>query len=187
VCVICDGASEEEVLTGEFMRIAVHGFTMVGIEATPPWTYTIGLVRSFDHPELVVTGLPDDSAAHVMTRVVARIRQGERFTVSSPPVSLCNCTTVTFGMVHPAQWDQGRFDHWLRYHRWAGDEPPIREAVQVLWDKDGRFPPALDFCPVHGPDCQPLLDEAPRHNVNIGSTREQRRRAKYGHGKRRTR
>jgi hypothetical protein len=187
VCIICDGGSEEELLSDEFVRIALHGFVMVAVESTPEWAYTIGLRQSFDHPELVVTGLPDDIAAHVMTGVVARIREGERFTASSPPVSLCNCTTATFGVVHPAQWEHGRFDQWLRFYSWVGGEPPVAEALQVLWDKDGRWPPDPDFCAVHGPDCQPLLDEAPRHNVNIGSNREQRRRAKYGHGKRRTR
>jgi hypothetical protein len=187
VCVICDGGSEEELLSDEFVRIALHGFVMVAVQSTTPWAYTIGLLQSFDHPELVVTGLPDDVAAHVMSGVVARVREGERFTPSSPALSLCKCTTATFGTVNPAQWDAGRFGQWVRYYRWLGGEPPIADAVQVLWDKDGRFPPDPVFCPVHGADCQPLLDGAPRHNVNTGSNQEQRRRAKYGHAKRRTR
>ena len=166
MCVICDGGSEEELLADEFVRMALDGYVMVSVEPEPTWAYTIGLLKSFDHPELVVTGLSDDTAAHVMSHFVARIRKGERFTTSSPPVPLCNCTTATFGTVHPAQWDRGRFDHWLRYYGWAGDPPPIREAVQVLWDIDGRYPPDRDFCPAHRGTCQPLLDEPPRHDVN---------------------
>jgi hypothetical protein len=187
VCVICDGGSFEELLSDQFVRIALEGCVMVAVDSTPEWAYTIGLAHSFDHPELVVTGLPSASANHVLAAVVDRVREGERFTASSPRLSLCECTTATFGMVHPGQWDSGRFAHWVRYYDWVGDEPPRREALQVLWDKDGRYPPDPDFCPVHGTSCQPLLDGAPRHNVNTGSNREQRRRAKYGHGKRRRR
>jgi hypothetical protein len=187
VCVICDGGSFEEMLSGEFVRIAVHGFTMISVESATPWTYTIGLVRSFEHPELVVTGLPT-VGAELITDVVDRIREGERFDASSPRLSLCDCMSVAFGAVHPGQWSRGRFDQWLRYYEWLGQEPPAPDAVQVVWpDSAGRFPPDPTFCGLHVGDCQPLLDGAPRHNVNIGSNRQQRRRARYGHGKRRRR
>jgi len=101
VCIICDGFSHEEALTGEFVRIAVNGFTMVGIEAEPPWTYTIGLVRSFDHPELVMTGGAMGDVADLLTGVVDHIRDGDRFDADSPPLALCGCTSVAFGPVHP--------------------------------------------------------------------------------------
>jgi hypothetical protein len=148
VCIICDGASEEEVFTGEFVRIAVHGFTMVGVEDTPPWTYTIGLVRSFDHPELVMTGMPFDVAPGLLTEVVEHIRRGERFDASSPPLALADSYALGFGAVHSSEWDEGRFNQWLNYYDRLGDEPPIPKAVQVLWpDADGRFPPDPMFCP----------------------------------------
>jgi hypothetical protein len=173
------------MLSRRFGRIALRGFGMVQVESTPAWTYTVGLVQSFEHPELVMTGLPDH-APHLLDEVVERIRTGERFDASSPPLLAC-CIEVAFGEVHPAQWGQGRFDEWLRYYAWLGDETLEPAAVQVLWANiNGHFPLDPEFC-VHGGRCQPLLDGAPRHNVNTGSNREQRRRAKYGHGKRRRR
>ena len=158
MCVICDGGSEEELLSDEFVRIALHGFVMVAVEPAPTWAYTIGLLQSFDHPELVVTGLPDDSAAHVMTGVVDRIREGERFTASSPPVSLCDCTTAAFGAVHPAQWEQGRFDQWLRFYGWVGGEAPVAQAVLEL-PASVALPPSVES-PASVEESPVAVDEA---------------------------
>jgi hypothetical protein len=186
VCVICDGGNEEDLLASEFVRIAVDGFTAVHVLSDLPWLYTIGLVQSFDHPELVMTGVTENIGGHVMAQVLERVRSDERFSVASPPVRLCDCSTVAFGAVHPMQWERGRFDQWLEYYRWAGGELPRRDAIQVLLaDTTGRFPPDPEFCTTHRGTCQPLLDDEPRHDVNSGSNREQRRRAKHGHGKRR--
>ncbi|HEV3226318.1 MAG TPA: DUF4262 domain-containing protein [Acidimicrobiales bacterium] len=185
MCIICDGASDDEVHTGEFVRIAMHGFTMIGIEGSPTWTYTIGLVPSFGHPELVMTGVSMPTAADLLTAVVERVREGVRFDTDSPPLSLCSCTSVAFGAVHPAQWERGRFNGWLSYYDWLGEDLPSPDALQVLWpNKAGRFPPDPDFCLQHGDACQPLLDGVPRHDVNRGGNRQQRRRRKHGHGKR---
>jgi hypothetical protein len=43
MCVRCEGGSEEDLLTDEFVRIALDGFVMVAVEPEPPWAYTIGL------------------------------------------------------------------------------------------------------------------------------------------------
>jgi hypothetical protein len=178
--------SPDEVMSDEFMRIALRGFTIVGVEASSPWAYTIGLMQSFNHPELVVTGPSLERAGHLLGAVSGRVRDGERFTATSPPQSVCKCSTVAFGAVHRGQWEQGRFDWWFQYYAWAGGSPRAEpEAIQVLWpDEEDRFPPDPEFCIPHGGQCQPLLDREPRHNVNTGSDRTQRRRRRYGHGKR---
>jgi hypothetical protein len=179
---MCDGLTEEELLSRKFMRIAVDGCTGVVVETTPMWAYTIGLKQSFDHPEVVITGR---LAEHLLGHAVGQVRDGGRFDVTSPALEVCDCGPVRFGPVHPSEWERGRFDEWLKYYAWVGGEAPAREALQLLWsDRQGRFPPDPDFCCAPALECQPLLDGVPRHNVNTGSNREQRRRAKYGHGKR---
>jgi hypothetical protein len=183
VCFICDGGTEEEAFTGEFLRIAVHGFTMVHVEGVPSWTYTIGLLRSYDHPELVMTGQSPEVAAELLTEVVEHIRRGETFDAAAAPLALCDCTSLAFGTVHPEQWTHGRFNGWLNHFDRLGEVPPAPAAVQVLWPMDGRFPPDPEFCIRHVNACQPLLDAAPRHDVHSGPNREERRRGKRGHGK----
>lgn len=58
MCMLCEGASAQDVLDGFRSRIAEFGFTMVSVGGgSSSWTYTIGLLENFGHPELVVTGL----------------------------------------------------------------------------------------------------------------------------------
>ena len=179
MCALCDGGTHEELFTNDFIRIAIDGFVLVGVDAPMPWMYTIGLVQSFAHPELVMTGPGFEVSAHLLSHTIERIRNGDRFTATSPPMSPCDCT-VAFGPVHPAQWEYGRFANWVAYYDWLGGEPPARKAIQVLWRSgDGRFPPDPQFCP-HHPSCQPVLDGAPTHDVHRGVNREERRRRQHG-------
>src|SRR3954454_23543479 len=91
VCEICAGLTEEELLSRKFMSIAVDGWAAVAVEATPTWAYTIGLLQSFDHPELVITGRLSGAAVHLLAHTVERIRAGARFDVSTPPVEVSDC------------------------------------------------------------------------------------------------
>jgi hypothetical protein len=179
MCVLCDGGTQDELFFSQFGKILKYGFTTVMVEAPSPWAYTIGLVQSFGHPELTLAGLPECCTSTVVCEVTDRIRDGERFDVSSPPLTF-EWGTVRFGPVDPDQWAKGRFDAWLEYYRAVGGEPPPLDIVQVVWaDREGRFPEHLAF-----DGDQALFAQAPRHNVNTGMNRKQRRRAKYGHGKR---
>jgi len=178
MCVLCEGGTEDDLFFGQMLKIASKGFTVMAILGEPTWAYTIGLMQSFDHPELVVSNLPECCVSSILVPLTDRIRGGELFDESSPPVAL-KWGTIRFGPVHHQQWDKGRLDSWLRYYRALGGEPPFERALQVVWaDEGGRFPDDPDFV-----GDQELYDTAPRHNVNTGMNRRDRRRAKYGHGK----
>jgi len=47
--------------------IAYYGWAITGVtdDAVVPWSYTVGLVEGFDHPELLVVGLADDDSGHL--------------------------------------------------------------------------------------------------------------------------
>ena len=54
MCMKCDGYSDEEIERHLDLVIRVHGYLIQQVTAEPaPWTYTIGLRESFDHPELL--------------------------------------------------------------------------------------------------------------------------------------
>ncbi len=162
---MCDGATEDEVLFDMYGLIQKFGFMMTAVEGSSTWTYTVGLAEQF-HPELVVTALAPRKSFDVLRAVVDHINAGERFDECSPPLDLGGLI-VRFGRVHVEQWHQGRFDRWLRYYGALGDHGWLqREAVQVLWpDERGNYPTDSSFC-CNRPTCQPLLDVAPASNVN---------------------
>jgi hypothetical protein len=46
--------------------VAEHGWAAVAVDSVPPFSYTVGLWRMADHPELIVTGLPAETAKWVL-------------------------------------------------------------------------------------------------------------------------
>ena len=69
MCIMCEGASRDEVLFDIHGAIELHGFFMQGVEPDPPhpgWAYTIGLSDGFGHPEFVVVGQSMNEAAHIL-------------------------------------------------------------------------------------------------------------------------
>ncbi len=168
MCELCNGISVDALMTQTFERIAANRFTMVGVEGPRRWAYTVGLVESFDHPELIVTGLEFERTSALLTGVADRVRAGERFTNAAGPIDVAD-TRVHFTPVHPAQWVQGRFNMWSAYYDWVG----LRldpTAIQVVWPLGSGCPPDRQC------NCQPMLDHDPGHGVH-GRNRAERRRA----------
>ena len=167
MCVLCDGVSEGEFSRDMRVRIERHGFTLVSVHGDPfCWTYTIGLIENFDHPEFVVTGLHPGDVNQIITALVARIREGERFDAAAPD-DVIDGLPVRFGDVHYTQWNEGRFAMWANHYGTQGFIPGEPAAVQILWANGaGVFPPNRDFCRQH-PECQPLLAVAAARDVNV--------------------
>ena len=151
--------SIDELLQGFDDRIADNGFTMMHVGGPQPWTYTIGLTSTYDHPELIITGLDASSANGAVSQLADRVRRGERFDADAPE-TMVGRVPVRFGEVHMEHWVRGRFNMWVQYYGWRGEPRPYPSAVQVIWPNEhGVFPPSPDFCHDH-PDCQSLLDVA---------------------------
>lgn len=168
---MCDGGTVEEWLEETRQRIDRQGFTMVSVGGgKSSWTYTIGLVESLDHPELVVTGLGGEYEQSLIGDVVAHIKNGERFEIGDTAL---HGVPLRIGHVHPTQWRCGRFNLWLEYYDAHEGTPPEPAAVQILWPNDDDvFPPDRHFCDAH-PYCQPVLSVPVAHDVNrpIGRAR----------------
>lgn len=118
---------------------------------SPPFAYTVGLF-GFGHPELLIYGMHEDSAAGVLNELGERVRRGRALV--------------------PGELQT--FDHWPhRVHLFpfgdAGDEPVLISAqrfyerrqddpvpaLQCVWDdRWGRFPWEPEYDPP--PGLQPL-------------------------------
>jgi hypothetical protein len=176
MCILCDGGSAQELLNGFRSRIGEFGFTMVAVgEGSSSWTYTIGLLENFGHPEFVVTGLRPNAAITVMTALVERVRAGERFTSESADTAY-EGIPLRLGHVHRSQWTHSRFAMWEAYYEWLGGAPLSPSATQILWPNDyGVFPPGRDFCDQHR-NCQPLLAVPAGGDVNRRPRASKRRK-----------
>ena len=55
------------------LTIRTYGWQLLQITDTNPWSYTIGLLENYDHPELMVTGLGLDVQNRVIRTIVRSI------------------------------------------------------------------------------------------------------------------
>lgn len=115
--------------------------------------FTVGLFRSFDHPEVVLFGLGAELREAALDRVGARVRSGERFEDGGVAAGILPDRAVTFRTVSRR--------HYLAYLGYAGwfHGGPRFPALQAIWpDGEGRFPWERWF-PHALREVQPILAE----------------------------
>jgi uncharacterized protein DUF4262 len=79
---MCNGATREEVFRALHVQIVDRGFAIVPVGTrieNKGWAYTIGLIESKDHPELVVAGYSGRSSCVPLYR-----DRGETCTRNTP-------------------------------------------------------------------------------------------------------
>src|ERR1700744_6378537 len=82
-----DGGADRDPEHAAYMSwvtatVGEHGWGISGRhgdEEAPPWAYSVGMWASYQAPELVMCGLPVDSAAAVINAIGARMADGVRF------------------------------------------------------------------------------------------------------------
>ncbi len=101
----------------------------------PGHAFTVGLLRTFDHPELIAVGLPPPELPRTVNRLAERIRRGERFGEGDRADDVLEGRPVAFRRV--AQ---------RHVHAWLGDAVWYHGSarfpvLQAVWpDEAGRFP-----------------------------------------------
>lgn len=120
-------------------RVGWNLMSVFGEPAFPSWTYSIGLIERFAHPELVVVGLDAEPASGLLNACGRAIAGGGRF-AAGDDVEVAG-TMIRFGRVHRKHWSTDLFAKWHHYYEAVGRSPEPRAALQVLWpDTAGRFP-----------------------------------------------
>jgi hypothetical protein len=124
----------------------------------PPFLYTIGLMHTWQHPELVIFGLDAANAYALFSGLIREIRVGRAF--AEPGVYTVNLDgtehRVGFRRVHPTQHPL-YLGFAMGFMRNIGRIGEL-EAVQAFWpDRAGKFPFELG-CDIAVYQLQPRLD-----------------------------
>jgi len=146
-------ASDTKVLTD----IQSHGWHVVKVfsrqnEKGPEWAFSVGLLHSFGHPEVIVFGLPLDICMRVVNAIGEQVRAGKRFTTDGEYDDILNAPyRCAFRPV-----EQKYYREYVGYAQWFYEDTPFPLA-QCFWpDKAGRFP--WDAACSHSiREAQPLL------------------------------
>ena len=124
----------------------------------PPFIYTIGLIESCQHPELIVFGLEERDAQWLLASIFVQIRNGVQFNAADIRTVRIVDTDhrVGFRKVHPTQHPL-YLGYAMGYCRHIGRWGEL-EAMQVFWpDSRGKFPFEAGFASELS-DAQPRLD-----------------------------
>ena len=143
----------DEVLADLQEKIEAHGWAVRHVGAGPDgepraFSYTIGLT-ALGHPELVVVGMPFESAQDFLNLAGELVRDGRRFRTGTTTADLTDGARVAFVPVHD---DSGLTAVEQVYG--------TVEALQLVWpDSAGRMP--WDDDHANPPSTQPLLGPLP--------------------------
>lgn len=116
-----------------------HMITVSKDDEGPSFTYTVGLFKSYGHPELIVFGLPDKVMQDVLHVAATLIQGGRTFGDNECTLDLLNDDyPCVFRTVLPEQ-----YEFYLGYAMWFYRIKNVDEfpALQLVWpDKASHFP-----------------------------------------------
>jgi len=97
----------------------------------PGWAFTIGLFAKFQHPEIVLFGLPEADLGLALNDIGCEVRDGRRFDADEECSGIIENNTCIFKPVHPVVMG---YAHWF----YEGEDFPV---LQCHWQNEDRsFP-----------------------------------------------
>jgi hypothetical protein len=120
--------------------IRKNGWSALSVsDADPPFLYTVGLMQSWNHPELVIFGLESGEAHRVISLIVQSISCGGLYRDAGTFSGLERSASIGIRAVHPTQhplflgYAMGQC---RAIGRWGE-----LQTVQIFWPvKNGKFP-----------------------------------------------
>jgi hypothetical protein len=101
----------------------------------PPFTYTVGLFKTFGAPEIIMFGLSQDVAHSILSIYARRLEEKNPISVDAPCPDLINNYSCVFVPVPRPRYNDFVFSALWFY---AEVEFPL---YQLVWpNKEGRFP-----------------------------------------------
>lgn len=132
MCMMCDGASIDEVRFRVHGCIERYGWYIQGVEAGDEgseWIYTVGLSAGFDHPELVVVGLDFFEGGALLNALAEEIGHGGTFEAGEEIGMFDRVAELV--EVDPRQFEHGTFATWCDYYACLGPPLPRAHALQI--------------------------------------------------------
>ena len=138
--------------------VARNGWHAISVTDRPPsFVYTVGLLTTFNHPELVLFGLETSTAHSILSSLVREIRNGRSFAKAGTYRGVLEGDVpLLVRKVHPSQHEVF-LGYAMAHCRMMGKMGSLA-AMQVFWpDQQGKFP--IDpGCKVAARNVQPQLD-----------------------------
>jgi hypothetical protein len=108
----------------------------VGAEAdSPTFAYTVGLYRTFGHPEIIMLGLGLDLMHRLLNDVAASLREGRRYAAGDVSDEFLDDHDVTFRAV-----PERHYRAYLGWANWFHDGVAYPVLQLIYPDRERRWP-----------------------------------------------
>jgi hypothetical protein len=148
-----------------------NGFRILTIsDHVPPFAYTVGLMFTYQHPELIILGL-QQPGTDILRGMAHLIGQGRRFD-GPGEYEIVPTVKIATRTVHPTQ-HEFYLGYAMGYCREQGRLGGL-QAIEVFWpDMQGKFP--------FQPGCEEAVwQQQPRLDQPLGPIELQKRRSGRG-------
>ena len=136
-CPVC-GADPDAAEAKLLADVAKYGWHVMGVtedDEGPAFAYSIGLYRTWQHPEIIIFGLGHDVMHQMINNIVHEIKNAHRFADGDESGEIIQGYDVTFRTV-PVSNYKDYFGYALWFYNGFGFP-----ALQCLWpDCYGRYP-----------------------------------------------
>jgi len=133
-----------------FSNVEEYGWHLVGIYAEedyPEFVFSVGLYYHYTHPEVLVMGLPSNTAAGLINAVGEMVRNGVVIEKGRPYTGVADDCPVAFVPIDKRHYHQHLGIAVWFYSSLPDDFP----ALQLVWpDKAGLFPWQLGYDEEYG-------------------------------------
>jgi hypothetical protein len=144
-----------KIVTSNVNEFGWHCVNVIEDDGHPPWSYTIGLYETWEHPELIIIGRSRATSHEMLKTLSNNIELNSLPNLSDPDGHLLLGMKCNFVEVNPRYYsDYVGFALWYYRKR----KFPL---YQVVWpNSDGLYPwdPAAARC---FKEWQPVLEAAP--------------------------
>ncbi len=168
MCLECDGYSHEAAVQAFDLKIRIHGWVVVQVgDGESAFSYTVGLVESFGHPELIVVDVDRRLQQGLINELANGIAANGRPALDRPSTRGVRCVEVHRNHLHGAY-----FAMWAARY---GTLPQPGQVRQVLL-------PDSSYCECHAPAVRRLdrPDSTPPVQPHLNRA-QRRRQARRGH------
>lgn len=139
---VAEVSDEERTILSNVEEFGWHVTLVPEDEEGPAFAYSVGLFHGFEHPEIVMFGLPLEDLHQIINVIGEEVEQGRRFSDGDVAAGILDQADVLFRKVAPEYYAEHFGRAQLFYQ---GDDFPV---LQCLWpDHEGRFPTDPEYAP----------------------------------------
>jgi len=143
--------SVDQKLLDDVEKYGLHILHILGDEEHPPFSYSIGLFKTFNHPEIIIIGLKQQLSHIIINNIAEDIKNGiayEPFSWSEDILDNYKCLFIPV--------DKSNYREYVGYDRWYynGDDFSL---LQCIYPTTKGIYPWEETWPDNIKQLQPLL------------------------------